>query len=315
MSDDERFRTVVRSGLAKEQQAVSRGPDFDDLDRRAHPAPPRHRPSGFLVAALAALVTIVTIGGAALLRNDHGVSGATPAFDLAAARAQATSWWDAVIAADLDAAIDIAHPDASFNYPGLAELIDSIGRPLTVTIGVDVLGSGDQPQLCYTLTGSAGTRQGSLVFRRSAGSWRVWEIRPQTEGCTDKADVTTTQPETAAPLPTYQIGDHVLVATDCPAADPLLRSSIGDGLPRKGQTDRERVERILEGTRDDLIATFGATDIIMVPRNGQVWAGPGNGDYTIEDALDYQLRVTLGPESPCPQAPFLWEGIPVEFVR
>ncbi|MCP4306947.1 MAG: hypothetical protein GY788_19130, partial [bacterium] len=92
-------------------------------------------------------------------------------------------------------------------------------------------------------------------------------------------------------------------------------TDIGDGLPKKGQTDKERVDTILAETKDDLIDTFEAIDATVIPRNGQVWDGPGNGTYTIQDVPDYQIRVTLGPDAPCPQAPQSWNGIPVVFFR
>ncbi len=121
--------------------------------------------------------------------------------------------------------------------------------------------------------------------------------------------------DTSETLTTYAIGETVLIETDCPVADEILRSDIGDGLPRKGQTDKERVDEVLAETKDDLIDTFEAIDAKVIPRNGQVWDGPGNGTYTIEDVPDYQIRVTLGPEAPCPQAPQSWNGIPVVFFR
>ncbi len=121
--------------------------------------------------------------------------------------------------------------------------------------------------------------------------------------------------ETSETPTTYAIGETVLIQTDCPIADEILRSDIGDGLPKKGQTDKERVDTIFAETKDDLIDTFEAIDARVIPRNGQVWDGPGNGTYTIQDVPDYQIRVTLGPDAPCPQAPQSWNGIPVVFFR
>ncbi len=121
--------------------------------------------------------------------------------------------------------------------------------------------------------------------------------------------------EASETLTTYAIGETVLIKTDCPVADEILRSDIGDGLPKKGQTDKDRVDAVFAETKNDLIDTFDAIDARVIPRNGQVWDGPGNGTYTIEDVPDYQIRVTLGPDAPCPQAPQSWNGIPVVFFR
>jgi len=120
---------------------------------------------------------------------------------------------------------------------------------------------------------------------------------------------------TASALETYVVGGNVWIRTDCPAADDILRSDIGDGLPEKGQTDKERVETLLVGGKDALLESVGGLAAEAIPRRGQVWAGPGDGDYTIEEADDYQIRVTQKPDAPCPAAPYSWNGIPVLFFR
>ncbi len=124
-----------------------------------------------------------------------------------------------------------------------------------------------------------------------------------------------TGPDTPETLTTYAIGETVLIKTDCPVADQILRSDIGDGLPKNGQTDKDRVDEVFAKTSQDLVDTYGAVEAQVVPRNGQVWDDPGNGTYPIQDVPDYQIRVTLGPEAPCPQAPQSWNGIPLVFFR
>ncbi len=125
----------------------------------------------------------------------------------------------------------------------------------------------------------------------------------------------TSTPVSPQTLATYNIGDTVWIRTDCPIANGVLRSSGGDGLPRKGQTDKQRVDTVLADGKEALTESFGAVDVRVIPRNGQVWDGPGDGVYTIENAPDYQIRVTLGPNSPCPSSPYSWNGIPVLFFR
>ena len=131
-----------------------------------------------------------------------------------------------------------------------------------------------------------------------------------TTGCT-KA----TTPGASSLFETYTNAGNVMVRTDCPGADEMLRSPIGDGLPKKGQTDKQRVETVLAATGDDLVDRFGAIATDVVPRGGQVWSGPTDGEYTIEEATGYMIRVTLGTDLPCPAAPYSWEGIPVVFFR
>jgi len=116
-------------------------------------------------------------------------------------------------------------------------------------------------------------------------------------------------------LTTYAVGDTVRIRTDCSIADQTLRSKSGDSLPKKGQTAKERVDGLLADAVVVFVDAFGALDVRVIPRNGQVWDGPGRGVYTVEDAVDYQFKVTLGPDSPCPAAPYSWNGIPVVFFR
>ena len=126
------------------------------------------------------------------------------------------------------------------------------------------------------------------------------------------ANPTTTAP--ATPFETYSVGDNLYIRTDCPAADPILRGG-ADGLPREGQTARERVATLVANHRSSLLASFNAVEVVIVPRNGQVWTGPGNGEYRIVDAEDYQIELIIAAEVDCPDAPYFWNGIPVLFTR
>lgn len=119
----------------------------------------------------------------------------------------------------------------------------------------------------------------------------------------------------AAPPQTYALGSAVLIETACPAADQTIRADSGDPLPRFGQTERSRVEEIVRIDEAALIEAYGATEVLAIPRNGQVWDGPGNGVYTIVDVVDYQIRITLRVDAPCPLSPTSWNGVPMVFFR
>jgi len=74
------------------------------------------------------------------------------------------------------------------------------------------------------------------------------------------------------------------------------------------------VAGLVEEHRLSLFAQFEAVDVRVVPRNGQVWTGPGNGDYEVVDAQDFQIEVILNDDANCPAAPYFWNGIPVLFA-
>lgn len=112
-------------------------------------------------------------------------------------------------------------------------------------------------------------------------------------------------------LEEYTIGDVARQRTHCAAADPVLRARSGEGLPRRGDTDRDRVERVLAQTRSELLAAHDGVDAAVVERNGQVvdQASP------VSAADDYQILVTISGDALCPLAPVLWSGVPVLFFR
>lgn len=100
---------------------------------------------------------------------------------------------------------------------------------------------------------------------------------------------------------------------DCPNARVTIRSEVADGLPPLGSTTRERVTGALTLTariRHD----FGAHQVVVAPRDGQVWARTGSRTIVIRDTHDYLLEVHLSSDRQCPHVPASYGGIPVKFV-
>ena len=108
-----------------------------------------------------------------------------------------------------------------------------------------------------------------------------------------------------ATLDTYTEAGVVWIATDCPQADHALAGGSGDGLPMKGQTDRERVEAF---------AAEHYQDASVVPRNGEVWDRTDDGGVVLERVDDYMLQVTIDSVQDCPTAPMTSNGIPIVYV-
>lgn len=131
-------------------------------------------------------------------------------------------------------------------------------------------------------------------------------------GCTD-----TGSSSDGMGRPTYEADGRVYSVTDCPLAENLISGGYdaADGLPKKGQTDKERVEALLADAQSYYVGQSGVVAVTVVRRHGEVWDGPGNGDYTVEAAEDYQYEVLLSPDSPCPTAPESWNGIPLLYNR
>jgi hypothetical protein len=117
--------------------------------------------------------------------------------------------------------------------------------------------------------------------------------------------------------PTYEADGRVYSVTDCPLAENLISGgyAAADGLPKKGQTDKARVESLLAEAQSYYVGSSGIVAVTLIRRNGEVWAGPGNGDYTVETVEDYQYELLLGPDTPCPTAPTSWGGIPLLYNR
>lgn len=115
-------------------------------------------------------------------------------------------------------------------------------------------------------------------------------------------------------LESYAIGDVTLVRTHCATADPVLRSDRPDALPPQGQTDTDRVTRILMESRDELLAANQGLDAVVVPRRGQVRVSTGAGLAAVE-ADDSMILVTIDGDGLCPVAPVDWNGVPIAFFR
>ena len=115
-------------------------------------------------------------------------------------------------------------------------------------------------------------------------------------------------------LETYSIGDTSFMRTHCSAADPVLGASTPDGLPQQGQTDTDRVSRILDESKSELLATHEGIDAVVAPRNGQVWRSTGAGLRLVE-ATDSLILLTISGDALCPIEPVVWNGVPVAFFR
>lgn len=112
----------------------------------------------------------------------------------------------------------------------------------------------------------------------------------------------------------YSIGENSFMRTHCSAADPALAASTPDLLPQQGQTDTDRVSRVLEESRSELLAAHDGIDAVVVARNGQVWTSSGAGIRFVESA-DSLILMTISGDALCPVAPVVWNGVPVAFFR
>jgi hypothetical protein len=108
-----------------------------------------------------------------------------------------------------------------------------------------------------------------------------------------------------ATFDTYTEAGVEWIATDCPQADHALAGGSGDGLPMKGQTDRDRVEAF---------AAEHYADASVVPRNGEVWDRTDDGRVVLERIDDFMLQVTIDSVRDCPSAPMTSNGIPIVYV-
>ena len=111
--------------------------------------------------------------------------------------------------------------------------------------------------------------------------------------------------EAEATFDTYTEAGVVWIADDCPQADHALAGGSGDGLPMKGQTDRERVEAF---------AAEYYEHASVVPRNGEVWDRTDDGVVVLERVEDFMLQVRIKSVQDCPAAPMASNGIPIVYV-
>lgn len=139
-------------------------------------------------------------------------------------------------------------------------------------------------------------------------------IAAMTLGSTDGAPAD----EQVSSLPTYTLADgRVYSVTACPAAANLLVGGhdAADGLPSKGQTERARVESMVEDIRARFVGPTDVVAVNVVPRNGEVWFQPNSGDYVVELVSDFQYEFVLSPDGECPSSPYSINGVPVLYSR
>ena len=212
MSDD--LRDLARAGLAPLVEGLPTGPEWDELIS----APVRHeRPSapGWLIGVAAALVVFGIIGITLLLQpgepappvdspvTTEPFDDVIEQFDVDEAAAEAERWWDLVIGGDTDGAVASSHPEAQFDFPGLADFVGR-GAAIDVEVFNAAFGNETQPQLCFVVTGRVDPRSGSMVYRVSNGEWLLWEVRPNVERCIDddvERPVDTTPFDVVQPIP------------------------------------------------------------------------------------------------------------------
>lgn len=105
--------------------------------------------------------------------------------------------------------------------------------------------------------------------------------------------------------------------TDCPVAQNLLIGGYdaAGALPVKGQTDRARVEDMLEDIRERFARSTDVVAVNVVPRNGEVWYRLDDGDYAVELVEDFQYEFILSPDGSCPSSPSSINGVPVLYNR
>ena len=202
--NDETYRLLIRACMAPLVENIPEGPDWDDLadTEIAAIVPAGRRAPGWLVGFGAAAVVMLLIGVAVVWAPSDPTSTTAglstfQTFDVDTAAAEVEAWWSLVIAGDLSAAAEMAHPDSSFNFGGLREMVSRLGVDVTVNVARDVFGAEDLPMLCYTLTGNLGEATGAAVFRDHEQTWLLWEVRPNTVGCLDTT--TTISPTTTVP--------------------------------------------------------------------------------------------------------------------
>jgi hypothetical protein len=114
---------------------------------------------------------------------------------------------------------------------------------------------------------------------------------------------------------------NVWYKTSCPEADVMITGG-ADGLPRLGQTWKDRVEQMIVveevqaelAESDFFLGNPGVSALSAVPRNGEVWDRDDNNDVVVTHVADYMIEATIDDESACPSAPIVWNGIPVAFL-
>ncbi len=115
---------------------------------------------------------------------------------------------------------------------------------------------------------------------------------------------------------------NVWYATSCPEADVLITGG-ENGLPRLGQTTKDRVEQVILveeveaelAEADFFLGNPGVAALSAVPRNGEVWDRDDNNDVVVTHVADYMIEAIIDDESACPSAPGSWNGIPIAYFK
>jgi hypothetical protein len=113
--------------------------------------------------------------------------GARPDAGDADLRARTVHWGTALAHHDLGTLTDLAHPDYSHPHLISAALRDEVGTDARVEVGDLIFDHGQIRAVCLRLRrdGDRANRVFGVVFRKESGAWRVWEMRPDMQGCAD----------------------------------------------------------------------------------------------------------------------------------
>lgn len=302
MSED-RYRSLVRSGLAPLVEDVPEGPSWEDLtvdETVVVAAPPRRRTPGW-IGGLSVAVVVLVVVGLAIVLSPEPPSTSEPAdtslpaissLDPEEASGQLEAWWSLVIFGDTGGAVAMSHPEAEFDFAGLYESMARLGENIAVSIEGDVFGTDIQALLCYTLTGTTGQQTGAGVFRQHDGEWLIWEIRPQTVGCIQESTTTTTASSTTQ----VQRPDPLVSPLPVNPGIPLKVVSIRPNNPSVAVVDLESGQ-LIEYPPGFHALPADATDGAVATPNRDVIIWTNGVARLFTDDLGSVTRV-LGPAPP-----------------
>jgi hypothetical protein len=170
--------------------------------------------------------------------------------------------------------------------------------------------------------GVAATQVRTVVFLTDDGSnWSTPAVRPGSAHFRFFASLDPHGARGGIPEPAWKGADGVLhrvVASSdfapalCPKSESPLQG-IPDGLPRAGSTKYAAATAIAFRARTALMEQYGANDVRVESRNGQVWLPSASGPKVVE-AADALLRLYLPSASRCPQGPHAFDGVPLSFA-
>lgn len=107
--------------------------------------------------------------------------------------------------------------------------------------------------------------------------------------------------------------DAVFVESSCPRSAPMLSGGSGDGLPPARATEADSVSAVLESERDELMWRWDAVDVRMIPRRGEVWTGPGDGDFEMVADDGHMIEIVVPDTTRCPGSPQRLGSTPLLF--